>query len=201
MSKKSLRILGLCLGIIVLTVISGMTQETKQTREEMMEAYMKMMAVTENHEFLKNFEGEWDVTTTAWMEPGAEPSVTQNSAKAKMILDGRFLMVSFKGTMFGQPFEGIQIVGYDNLQKKFVSFWIDSSSTGFYLTKGTRDEEKNVITEMGLWPDPMSREDMKVRTTTTLISKDEYVYEMHMMLPDGSEFKSMENRSTRKKSS
>lgn len=196
--RRRLLFLGLCLVISASFVSSGIMQEAKQEDQKMMEAYMKMMEVTENHAFLKNLAGEWDVKTTVWMKPGAEPSITQNEAKAELIFGGRFLRVNFKGTMFGQPFEGLQIVGYDNLQKKYISFWIDSSSTAFYLTKGTRDKAKNRIEETGLWPDPMTGENMKVRMTTTLVSKDEFVFEMYMILPDGKEFKSMENRSTRK---
>ena len=199
MPKKPSLVLGLCFGFAVFVVSAGIAQETQQIEQEMMEAYMKMMAPNENHEFLKNFAGQWDVTTTAWMQPGAEPVIAQNRAKSEVIFGGRFLKVDLKGTLFGQPFEGIQVVGYDNLQKKYVSFWIDSSNTGFYLTEGSRDEGKNKIIETGLWQDPMGGEDMRVRTTTTLVSKNEYVLEMIMILPDGTEFKSMENRSKRKK--
>lgn len=199
MSKKISLILGLC---FVLTAFIGSTktaQETQQMEQEMMEAYMKMMAPNENHEFLKNFVGEWDVTTTAWMKPGAEPVTSKGNAKAELIFGGRFLKVDFKGTMFGQPFEGIQITGYDNFQKKHITFWIDSTSTGFYFTEGIRDEDKKRIVDTGVWQDPMGGEDMKVRNTTTLVSKDEYTFEMIMILPDGTKFKSMEYRSTRKK--
>ncbi len=199
MLRRISRNLGFSLLMFTFLFHIGMTQESQKMDKEMMEAYMKMMAVNENHTFLKNFVGEWTVETTAWMQPGAEPVKSENMAKAELIYGGRFLQVNFKGTMFGQPFEGLQIVGYDNQKKRYISFWIDSSSTSFYLTEGTRDEKTNVITENGLWPDPMSGTDMKVRTVTTLVSKDEYKFEMFMGLPDGKEFKSMENRSTRKK--
>ena len=96
-------------GLTVFGLLSGGyiadALQTEQDQQKMMEAYMKMMAVNENHDFLKNFEGDWDVTTTAWMQPGGEPTKTQNSASAGMIMGGRFLRVNFKGTMFGQPFE------------------------------------------------------------------------------------------------
>jgi hypothetical protein len=199
MSKKHSLILGLCFILTVFIGINGIAQEAQQMDPEMMEAYMKMMAPNENHEFLKNFVGEWDVTTTAWMQPGAEPISSKGSAKAEMIFGGHFLKVDFKGTMFGQPFEGIQIMGYDNYQKKNISFWIDTSSTGFYLTEGSRDEGKKRIVETGVWQDPMGGEDMNVRNTTTLVSKDEYKFEMIMILPDGTGFKSMEYRAMRKK--
>ena len=199
MLKKSSLILGLSFVLTLWIVSAGIAQAGQQMDPEMMEAYMKLMAPNENHEFLKNFVGDWDVTTTAWVQPGAEPVTIQNKTKVELIFGGRFLRVEIKGTMFGQPFEGIQIIGYDNHLKKYVSLWIDSTSTGFYLTKGSREEGKKRITETGLWPDPMSGQDMKVRTVTTLVSKDEYVFEMIMILADGTGFKSMENRSKRKK--
>ncbi|MFP4083166.1 MAG: DUF1579 domain-containing protein [Candidatus Aminicenantes bacterium] len=160
---------------------------------------MKMMALNENHAYLKNFEGEWDVKTKAWMQPGTEPVVSQNTSSAELILGGRFLMMKFKGSMFGQPFEGLQIVGYDNLQKKYVTFWIDSSSTAFYLLSGTRDGSAEAIIDTGEWADPMTGGTIGVRAVTKWISKDEFVYEMYMISPDGKEFKTLENLSSRKK--
>jgi len=199
MSRKRLLILGLS-GVLTLWIVSaGIAQEGQQMDPEMMEAYMKLIAPNENHEFLKNFVGEWEVTTTAWMQPGAEPVFSKGSAKAEMIIGGLFLKADFKGAMFGQPFEGIQIMGYDNYQKKNISFWIDSSSTTFYLTEGSREEGTKKIVETGVWQDPMGSEDMNVRNTTTLVSKDEYKFEMIMILPNGTEFKSMEFRAKRKK--
>lgn len=199
MLKRGYKILGFSFILTVFIVSAGIAQEGQQVDPEMMEAYMKQMTPNENHEFLKNFVGEWEVLTTLWMEPGAEPVSFQNKAKAELIFGGRFLMLDIKGIMFGQPYEGIQIMGYDNLLKKNISFWIDSSSTSFYLTSGSREKGKNVITETGIWKDPMSEEDMKVKLITTLVSKDEYILEMIMILPDGTEFKSMESLSKRKK--
>lgn len=199
MIKKYSLILGLCFALAGFIVSTGIAQEGQQMDPEMMAAYMKLNAPNENHAFLKNFVGEWEVTAKGWMQPGAEPIVSKGSAKAEMICGGRFLKLEFKSTMFGQPFEGIQIMGYDNYQKKNISFWIDSSSTAFYLTEGSRDEDTKKIVETGVWQDPMGGEDMNVRNTTTLVSKDEYTFEMIMILPDGTEFKSMEYRSTRKK--
>jgi hypothetical protein len=199
MSKKKSLILSFCFAFTLFIGSTGIAQEAQQIDPEMMEAYMKLQATNENHEFLKNFVGEWDVATTLWMEPGAEPFTIQNKAKAELIFGGRFLKIEIKGMMFGQPYEGIQIMGYDNQQKKNISFWIDNSSTSFYLTSGSREKGKNVITETAIWLDPMSGEDMKVKLITTLISKDEYSLVMIMILPDGSEFKSMESLSKRKK--
>lgn len=93
-----------------------------------MEVYMELSALNENHEYLRNFVGEWEVST-----------------KGEWIMGGRFLKMHSKGSMSGQPFEDLQIIGYDNLQK-YVSFWIDSTSTAFYFLSGTRDVSTNIIT-------------------------------------------------------
>ena len=199
MLKKRALVLSVSLITVFLLSQIAASQEEQQMDPKAMEAYMKMMELNEHHAYLENFEGDWDIETTAWMQPGANPETAQNSATAKLIFGGRFLQVDFKGSMFGQPFEGLQIIGFDNHKKKFTTFWIDSSSTAFYLTEGSRETKSNIVSEHGLWPDPMTGTDMKVRTVTTLTNKDEYTLEMYMGLPDGTEFKSMKNRSTRKK--
>lgn len=199
MSKKRYLVLGLSFILTLAIMSAGVAQEAQQMDPEMMEAYMKLNAPNENHAFLKNFVGEWEVTAKGWMQPGAEPISSKGSIKAEMIIGGRFLKMDFRGTMFEQPFEGILIMGYDNYQKKNISFWIDTSSTAFYLTEGSREEGTKKIVETGVWQDPMGGEDMNVRNTTILVSQDEYRFEMVMILPDGTEFKSMEYQAKRKK--
>jgi hypothetical protein len=187
---------GVLLVILALTIYAQ--QPSQEDQQKMMEAYMKMSALNENHEHLKNFVGEWDVSTKDWMFQGAEPAVSEGTSKGEMLMGGRFLKMHFKGSMFGQPFEGLQIIGYDNLQKKYVTFWIDSTSTAFYLISGKRDKESNVTAGTGEWPEPMSGGTMKVRDVTELISKDEFKYEMYMTGPDGKEFKTVEYIAKRK---
>jgi hypothetical protein len=196
-SKKRILVLGaILLGFTLF--VSGQEQPSQQDQQKMMEAYKKMSALNENHEYLKYFVGEWDVTSRAWMFPGSEPVVSQSTSKADLILGGRFLKMLFKGTMFGQPFQGLQIVGYDNLQKKHITFWIDNSSTAFFLSTGSRDESGKVITDTGERPDPMTGGVIKVRAVNTLVNKDEFTYELYMTGPDGKEFKSLENSARRK---
>jgi hypothetical protein len=162
-----------------------------------MEAYLKAGALNENHEFLKKMAGSWDVQVTSWMAPGQPPSVSKSTVQADIRLGGRYLVMSFVGAMFGQPFEGLQIVGYDNMEKRYTTFWIDNTSTHFYTTAGQR--EGNVISETGSWLDPLNGSQVPVKAKTTLVSADEYLYQQFMVMPDGSEFKSMENRCRRKK--
>jgi len=199
MSRRLLLSALLVLCTVSTCAAAAATEQAQADQQKMMAEYMKLLALGPNHDYFKQFVGKWDVTTTAWMTPGAEPAVSRNVSEATLILGGRFLMTKFSGNIFGQAFEGLQIDGYDNLTKKYVTFWIDNSSTGFYFLDGSRDTTTGVLTETANWPDPMSGASVGVRGVTTRKSADEYVYEMYMTPPGGREFKSMENVMTRKK--
>lgn len=197
MSVKRILIFGVFFVILAMTIYAQ--EPSQEDQQKMMEAYLKMSALNENHAYLKNFTGEWAVLTKGWMFPGAEPAVSEGISKGEMLMGGRFLKMHFKGSMFGQPFEGLQIIGYDNLQEKYVTFWIDSTSTAFYMMSGTRDKDTNVTKDTGEWPDPMTGGTMKVRDVIELISEDEFKYEMYMAGPEGKEFKTLEYIAKRKK--
>src|SRR5512136_1678114 len=142
---------GLVLGFLSLQAVGPLRAQTAQDEQKAMEMYMKLGAVNAHHAYLKLFVGEWKSEATMWVMPGAPPTTSENTAKAELILGGRFLKMVYSGTMMGQPFEGFQIVGYDNLQNKYVVLWIDNTSTAFYMTTGVYDEAKKTMTEEGLW--------------------------------------------------
>lgn len=192
--KKTIVLLTLCLAVAPL-----LAQEKQSAAEQQkaMEVFMKVGAVTENHEFLKKYVGNWDCQVKGWMAPGQPPTVSQGTFLGEMRLDGRFLFMDFNGTMFGQPFAGVQIIGFDNMQQKYVSLWIDNTSTIFFMTSGTRLD--NVISESGLWPDPLTNTQLPVQARTTWVGADEYLYEQFMIQADKSEFKSMEMSCKRRK--
>ena len=184
---------------VLLVVVPALAQDkpAETDQQKAMEVYMKAGAVNENHEFLKKYAGAWDCQVKGWTTPGQPPTVSIGVFQGEMILDGRYLLMNFKGEMFSQPFSGLQIIGFDNMQQKYVSLWIDNSSTFFFMTSGTR--QGNVISESGLWPDPLTGSQLPVKARTTWVGVDEYLYEQFMVQPDKSEFKSMDMSCKRRK--
>lgn len=186
------------LALFALIAVSGLAQMSEQDQAKAMEAYMKAGAVTADHEALKYFAGRWRVEGKMWAAPGAPPTESVNSNEGEMILGGRYVRLTYKGEMMGQPFEGLQISGYDNIAKAYTTFWIDNSSTSFYLLKGTYDAAKKTYTFSGLWADPVGGE-TPVRMVIKIVSPDVYESETYMKLPDGKEFMNMSDRSVRVK--
>jgi hypothetical protein len=188
----------LAVAILAPGLIPAPSQE-QQTDPKMMEMMQKYGMPGKNHEFLKKYAGTWDIAVKGWPQPGAEPMMSTGMMKNELIFDGRYVRCEFESTMMGQPFKGLEIVGYDLFQKKYVTFWVDNMSTAFFLTTGTLDAAGKVLTDTGTWPDMMTGGSQKVKNVTTFESPDKFIFSMYMVGADGKEFKSMELTATRKK--
>jgi hypothetical protein len=84
--------------------------------------------------------GEWKFTIKSWMDPEAEPMLSEGTAHRTMELGGRVVEEVVESSMMGQPFEGIGRTGYDNLTGEWWSTWTDNMSTGLMTMTGTYDE-------------------------------------------------------------
>ena len=171
-----------------------MTPEMKQ----MMEMMEKYGAPGKEHEYLKKYAGTWDIEMKSWEKPEAEPMVSQGTMKGEILFGGRYLKTAFESTMMGMPFKGMQLVGYDLFQKKYVTVWIDNMSTAFAPTTGMLDMAGKVLTETGVWPDPSTGGTSKVKIVTTWLADGKYKFEMFMVGPDGRDMKWMEMNAARK---
>jgi hypothetical protein len=174
-------------------------QPQSEEEQKMMKMWMEYATPGENHKYLEYFVGDWEVNVKMWMTPGAEPEVSKGENKAKLILGGRYLESTYKGTMMGMPFEGLSITGYDNFKKEFVTLWLDTAGTGIYQTAGTLDKASKTRTETGLWDDIMTGGKTKVRWVTKVNDDNSYIFVMYGTDPTGKEFKSGEIVYTRKK--
>ncbi len=203
MNYSKLFIVGLAVIALLNTALStaGFAQQQPSEEEQkMMKLWMEYAAPGANHKHLEAFVGDWQVEGKSWMKPGAEPSLSKTDIKAEMILQGRYLKAYYTGNMMGMPYEGVMIVGFDNYKKQFLTLWIDNTGTGFYLTSGTLDQTGKIRTETGEMDDFMTGEKSHVKTVTTIIDQDKYLFEMFMVdIAAKKEFKSLEMTAARKK--
>jgi hypothetical protein len=173
-------------------------QEGKMDMEAMMEIYKKLAAPGAPHKLLASLAGSWTTKTTAWMEPDKPPMEGTGTCEQKMLLDGRYLQQEFVGEMMGSTFNGINVIGYDNHTKKYVSTWIDSMSTGIYCFEGTASADGKTITQQSSYDDPV-RGPMVWRSVTRIVNKNSLKYEMYLIPKAGKEEKMMEMTVTRKR--
>ncbi|MFI5252903.1 MAG: DUF1579 domain-containing protein [Bacteroidota bacterium] len=180
--------------IIIILAIAGTPKAFGQDKDkpqspesqEMMKKWMEAMSPGEFHKKLDAFVGSWSLTESIWMaEPGA-PIVTKGSAEIKWTLDGRFIQQELDGTMMGSPMHGIGYTGYDNINKHYVSFWIDNTSTAMTTADGIFNQDGTVLTTYGKMDEPTTGEHNKnIKYIWKIIDKDNNVFEIHdLSLPE-----------------
>jgi hypothetical protein len=187
--------LGMALVLAVSIPASLLAQESGggMTEEEAMAANMKYATPGPHHEHMKETVGRWNTTTRFWMAPGTEPAETEGTSEFTSIMGGRYVLEKFHGNMMGMPFEGMNLMGYDNFRQEHVSVWVDNMSTTMMFMHGSCDADKGEITMEGTYDDVMTGEkNKKMKGTVHLKGKDEFTYEMYMPGPDGEMFKSLE---------
>lgn len=173
---------------------------TETAGEDMMAKWQALNAKGPEHERFKEMVGTWDTLTRMWMAPGAKPMETKGTATFRLILDGRYVEQRYKCLMGDQPFEGLGIEGFDRLKKKYVSIWMDSTSTGIFMSEGTVDPSGKVYTYYGKVDDPLTgQKDKVVKCVIRQIDNDRVLFEMFDRLPGGTEFRTMEITYTRRK--
>lgn len=170
-----------------------------QEMDAQQKAWMEYMTPGKYHEMMAKSVGEWKTVTKWWMDPSAEPMVSEGTAVNEMIMGGRYLKSTHSGIMMGQPFEGIMIEGYDNTKKEFVSTWIDNMGTGIMFSAGKYNEPSQSITFEGSMVDPMTGSDVKYKQTVKIIDQNKHMMEMYDV-SKGTEIKMMEIEFTRKQS-
>lgn len=167
--------------------------------QEMMQRWMEASTPGEPHAHLQKMVGTWEYTVRSWMSPDAEPTESTGTATYEMMLGGRFLKAEYEGEVMGSPFEGFEVMGYDNTREEYIAVWMDNMSTTMMLSRGEYDEENDRLVMRGTVDDVMrDKRDAKFRTVTTMPEDDRAVYEMYVHGPDGKEFKTLEVVSERR---
>jgi len=173
-------------------------QEGKMDTQAMMEVYQKVGTPGVSHKMLAGLAGSWTTKTKAWMEPDKPPVEGTGTCEQKMLFDGRYLQQVYTGEMMGSPFTGINLVGYDNHTKKYVSVWMDSMSTGIYFFEGTASADGRTITQECSYDDPV-RGPALWRSVSRIVDENTMEYEMFLIPKGGKEEKMMEMTVSRKR--
>ncbi len=165
--------------------------------QDEMKKWMDYMTPGKEHQDLAKMNGEWTFKSKMWMDPSAPPVESEGTAVYEMILGGRYSLSKVYSNVMNMPMEGLNIVGYDNAKKVWVSTWIDNLGTGISFAEGTYDAINKYINFIGTMVDPITGKDTKFRETFKITSDKTFEIEM-FSFSDGKEFKNMEMKFTKK---
>ena len=150
-------------------------------KDAMMEAWMKAATPGEPHAQLAEMAGDWTTKTTHY-EMGEATESTEGTASFEPMFGGRVVKGTYTGVMWGQPFEGMSLDGYDNVTGKYWSVWLDNMGTQLYVTHGKMKEDGKTMVHKGTMMNPDGSEGA-MRFVTTRESDTRTVMEGYMTMP------------------
>jgi hypothetical protein len=170
---------------LLLNIPTSNALESKKMTEPVLdlktEAWNEAAAVGKEHKVLSKAAGSWSYTSTWWENETDAPSVSKGKSKMKMILGGRFLQQDMAGSVMGKPFEGVGLIGFDNLQEGYDVVWLDNIGTGILRSTASYDENTKVLTEVGKFSDPMSAEKVSNYTAQwKFVDSNNMTYTMYL---------------------
>jgi len=143
---------------------------------------------TQEHQRIQAMTGRWNVRCTFYMDPSAPPMECEAVETYEPV--GPFWVVSrYEADFMGAPFVGRSTLGYDSNRKCWVSTWIDSMTTSLFSFTGNMRGD-TLEMEGDAWS-CMTNQMARHRTTNRSLGENEWVMEMFLTLPDGTETKMM----------
>jgi hypothetical protein len=158
--------------------------------EDMQALWQKASTPAAGHAPLQALVGTWSAKTTFTMGPGVPDQVHGGTSVNRMVLGGRFLEQTYKGTAMGMPFEGIGFTGYDNVRKKYVGSWMDTMGTGIMTSLGTGKPSAARSASVAESYEPSGKKIMW-DTILKVLDRDHHTFEMWTKAPNGKKYRAM----------
>ena len=169
--------------------------QAKPFTDQEMAAWKKASTPGPQHGEMEKMVGTWDVKATSWMKPGAPPEEWSGTSDARLILDGRYLVEDFSGTMSMGPYHGHGMLGFNNQTGQWEHVWIDDMGTAMMVSQGKSDAGKTELHSTGTCP--LNGERVAMRMVLMSHGDDERTVEMWSTFPGQPEFQSMSLRYTK----
>ena len=151
------------------------------------------------HHFLRQLVGGWTGMSRLWMEPDKLTDESPVVGSVQLVLEGRFALYLYQGSIEGEPQHGMFTFGYNTFTDQYEASWVDSfhNNTAIMFCVGRPTERGFSV--LGSYPDPTGGPDWGWRTEVELIDNDHLVITAFNIMPDGMEAQATEATLTRVK--
>ena len=151
------------------------------------------------HHFLSQLAGSWTGVSKLWLEPDSLTDESPVVGTIQIILEGRFALYLYQGSIEGEPQHGMFTFGYNTLLDRYEASWVDSWHNNTAIMFCTGRPTENGFFVLGDFPDPTGGPDWGWRTEVAVLDEDHLVITAYNIDPEGGEAKATEANLTRVK--
>jgi hypothetical protein len=159
-------------------------------QEKLIHDISRAAATVEQHKWLQPLVGKWNTKARQWLGT-PKPETATGHAEVKAILGGRFVEEHYDSVIFGKPYQGQGVTGYDTRTKKFVSSWVDTWGTWITVEEGTADATGKTLTLTAQDYDSATGKTRPVKFIYSIDTNDHHVMRMYEQI-QGKETLTME---------
>ena len=141
---------------------------------------------TEQHAWLSQLVGEWDVVSEMTVAPGAEPMRLESTESVRSI-GGLWILGEGNAELGETRVTSLMTLGYDPEVGSFVGTWVDTMHTHLWTYTGQLDAAGKVLTleaEGPSFEDPGKT--ARYRDAIEIAAPDKKVLTSSVQAPDGS---------------
>lgn len=140
------------------------------------------------HALLARTVGRYEGTARTWFEPGVLADTSPVRGTIRALLDGRFVLHEYEGTLVGERMVGAAILGcrLTSRGETWVAAWVDTCHNGTEImaSRAPRADAAAGFSVLGAYDDPTGGPSWGWRTAIALPSPDELVLS-HFNIPPG----------------
>lgn len=166
----------------------------EMTEQEMQETMVELATPGDHHRNLEPLVGDWEAEVTMW-NPGdtsVPPTTTRGKCINRWTLGGRFVLGKFDGEFNGQDFQGLSLMGFDNMTQQYQGTWADSMKTMMMpVSTGSCSDDGKTITLTRMAPNPVTGKDEWMKDVTTIASNDHHTVDMWTKDAENNEVKTL----------
>lgn len=151
------------------------------------------------HHFLLQLAGGWAGISRVWFEPDKVADESPQVGNIQLILDGRFALYLYQGSIQGEAQHGLFTFGYNTTLDRYEASWVDSFHNNTAIMFCTGNAKDNGFFVLGSYPDPNGGPDWGWRTEVELVDTDHLRITAYNIHPEGDEAKATEVSLTRVK--